>query len=154
LSGKLTTADFDETNTATVKFTIDPSKIKNAFAQEQIQIGASEMEIVFRRLPQLILRLNRDSYRYADRGTIEVINNSGTDMQIYVFCPENYIRFTALSFPVGTRAEIPFEIKLSTFMNAQMLFRKLPFMETIIEIKAKSPGKEIKKILPVTVGEW
>ena len=156
-SGKLTTADFDETNTATVNFTIDPAKIENNFAQEQILIGASDIsaiEIVYRRLPPLVLRLNRDSYRYADNGSIEVINNTGEEVQISVFCPESYIRFQSHNRNFGARGEIPFDVKLSTFMNAQMLFRKLPFMQTVIEVKAQIPGREIKKTLPIIVGEW
>jgi hypothetical protein len=153
-SGKLTTTDFDETNTATVKFTIDPKKIANTFAQEKISIADSAIDIIFRRLPPLVLRLNRDSYRYSDRGTIDVVNNSGKDMQVTVFCPDNFIRFTTQTFPVGTRAEIPFDIKLSAFMSAQMLFKKVPFMQTTIEVKAQFGGKEIKKVLPIIVGEW
>jgi len=153
-SGKLTTADFDETNIATVTFTIDPGKIKTTFAQEEIPVGDFIIEIVYRRLPPLVLRLSRDSYRYSDRGTIEVTNHSGAAMQVSVFCPENYIRFAAKSYPVDDSAEIPFDVKLSAFLNAQLLFRKLPFMETVIEIKAKSPGTEYKKVLPITIGEW
>jgi hypothetical protein len=75
-------------------------------------------------------------------------------MQVSAFCPESYVRFSARSFPVGARGEIPFEVKLSTFLNAQMLFRKLPYMQTTIELKAKIPGKEYKKTLEITVGEW
>jgi len=161
-SGKLNATDFDETNTATVKFSIDPAKIESTFVREQVIIGveAAEtgrniIEIIYRRLPPLVLRLNRNTYRYSDRGTIEVINNTGVNMQIGVFCPENYIRFAARTFPMmGVRGEIPFEIKLSAFMNAQMMFRKLPYMETFIEIKAKIPGQEFKRKLPIVVGEW
>jgi hypothetical protein len=154
-SGKLATTDFDETNTATVTFTIEPSKIKNAFAQETVQVGAgAEIEIVFRRLPPLVLRLSRNAYRFSDHGILEVINNSGTNMEISVFCRDNYIRFAANSSTVGARTEIPFNVKLSTFMNAQMIFKKTPFMQTDIEVTAKIDGRETKKILPVIVGEW
>jgi hypothetical protein len=154
-SGKLTASDFDDSNTATVNFTIEPSQVTDIFAREKIQIGTHDsIEIVYRRLPPLVLKLSRDTYRYADKGAIEVCNNTGKNMKIDVFCPENYIKFSARSFAVDARGEIPFEIKLSGFMNAQMLFRKLPYMQTIIEIKAKIPGQEIKKTLPVTVGEW
>ncbi|MCL1863869.1 MAG: DUF5717 family protein [Defluviitaleaceae bacterium] len=152
-SGKLGTADF-ENNISTVGFTIDPALIENNFAREQICVADRAIEIVYRRLPPLILKLNRDTYRYADRGTIEVINNTGATMQVGVFCPENYIRFSARSFPIGARGEIPFEVKLSAFMNAQMLFRKLPYMQTSIEISATVPGEIHKKTLPITIGEW
>ncbi|MCL2197781.1 MAG: DUF5717 family protein [Defluviitaleaceae bacterium] len=153
-SGKLGTADFDENNTATISFTLDPTLIENTFAREQISIADHTIEIVYRRLPPLILKLNRDTYRYTDRGTIEVINNTGATMQVGVFCPENYIRFAARSFPIEARGVIPFEVKLSAFMNAQMLFRKLPYMQTTIEINATIPGQKHKKTLPITIGEW
>ncbi|MDR0272508.1 MAG: DUF5717 family protein, partial [Clostridiales bacterium] len=141
-SGKLTASDFDETNTATVNFRIEPDKIKNTFAREQIIVGDEEIfEIVYKRLPPLVLRLNRETYRYSDKGVIEVINNTGVNMKVDVFCAENYVRFAARSFAIGARGEIPFEIKLSAFMNAQMLFRKLPFMKTVIEIRSQIPGQ-------------
>ncbi|MCL1843867.1 MAG: DUF5717 family protein [Defluviitaleaceae bacterium] len=153
-AGNLTTADFDENNTASINFNIDPTRIKTDFTRELVQIGDDTTEIIYRRQPLLSLKLNRETYRYADKGTIEVINNTGSNMQVAVFCPENYIRFAARSFPIGQIGEIPFDIKLSTFINAQMLFRKLPFMHTLIEVRAKIPGNEYKKTLPITVGEW
>lgn len=158
-SGKLTASDFDETNTATVNFTIDSKKITDSFVREQVTIGTyahdkNIMEIICRRLPAFVLRLNRDTYRYADKGVIEVRNNTGSTMQISVFCPESYIRFSARSYPIGARGEIPFEVKLSAFMNAQVLFRKLPYMRTTIETKAKIPGQEFKKTFPIVVGDW
>ncbi|MCL2223369.1 MAG: DUF5717 family protein [Defluviitaleaceae bacterium] len=157
-SAKLTSADFDETNTATVTFTIDPTKITNTFAQESIPLqGANAgdtIEIIYRRLPHLTLKLSRDSYRYTDRGSIEITNNTGKNLTLSIFCPDNFIRFAQPTFPISARAEIPFDVKLSTFMNAQMLFRKLPFMHTVIEIKTTIHGTEIKKTIPVVVGEW
>ncbi|MCL2455930.1 MAG: DUF5717 family protein [Defluviitaleaceae bacterium] len=223
-SGKLSSADFDEENIATVDFTIDPRAVrraveisrkknhatsceknistqnekfaardveisheknhttrdeknistqnekfaahddddffssqKNIFVREKIFIGAEKkisLEIIYRRLPPLVVKLSRDAYRYADKGFIEIFNNTGMNMKIDVFCPENYIRFSARSYPVGARGEISFDVKLSTFLNAQMLFRKLPYMRTIIELKAKIPGQEIKKTLPIIIGEW
>ena len=160
-SGKLAASDFNETHAATVNFSIDPTQIKKSYAREQVVIGteaatdgSNVVEIVYRRTPALILRLNRGAYRYEDRGIIEVINNTGKNMQVETFCPENYIRFTARSFAVGAYGEIPFEVKLSAFMSAQLFFRKLPYMNTVIEIKAKIPGQEYKKNLPITVGEW
>jgi len=149
-SGKLTAADFNDTNIATVSFTINPSKIESNFAREEIIFLQEKIEILYRRLPPLSLRLNRDTYRYADRGTIEVINNTDKSLTLSVFCPKDYIRFPARSFPIGALAQIPFDIKLSAFMNAQMLFKKLPYMKTAIEISTDS----YKKTLPITVGEW
>ncbi|MCL2216023.1 MAG: DUF5717 family protein [Defluviitaleaceae bacterium] len=160
-SGKLSAADFNEAHCATINFSIDPTQISKSYARELVIIGTdtasgggNTVEIVYRRTPPLILRLNRAAYRYEDKGIIEVINNTGMNMQVEAFCPESYIRFTARSFPIGAYGEIPFEVKLSPFMSAQLFFRKLPYMKTAIEIKAKVPGQEHKKNLPITVGEW
>ena len=160
-TGKLAASDFNDLHTATINFSIDPTQIKKSYAREQVIIGTEAaldnsniIEIVYRRKPTLILRLNRDAYRYEDRGIIEVINNTGMNMQVETFCPENYIRFTARSFVIGAYGEIPFEVKLSAFMKAQFFLRKLPYMKTVIEIKAKVPGQEHKKKLPIVVGEW
>ncbi|MCL2840543.1 MAG: DUF5717 family protein [Defluviitaleaceae bacterium] len=160
-SGKLAASDFNETHAATINFSIDPTQIRKSYAREQVVIGtdaaedgSNVLEIVYRRVPPLIVRLNRAAYRYEDKGVIEVINNTGKNMQIETFCPESYIRFTARSFVVGAVGEIPFDVKLSAFMSAQLFFRKLPYMKTSIEIKAKIPAQEFKKNLPIIVGEW
>jgi len=153
-SGKLAASDFDETNTAAITFTIDPAKIKGNIAREEIIIGTDvarcSAEIIYRRLPPFVFRMNRSTYRYSDRGTIEVTNNTGEPARLEIFCPENYVRFAATTYKIPARGEIPFDIKLSAFTNAQMFFRKLPFMKANIEIKCG----DFKKILPLTVGEW
>jgi hypothetical protein len=149
-SEKLTAADFDYDDIATVDFSIEPAKIKAPFAGESLTIGENTLEILYRRKPELVLSLNREAYRYSDRGVIEIANNTGKTLQISVFCKENYIRFAEKTFPVGVKGEIPFEVKLSAFMSAQMLFRRLPIMRSEIELKIG----ETKKFLPITVGEW
>ncbi|MCL2355980.1 MAG: DUF5717 family protein [Defluviitaleaceae bacterium] len=153
-SGKLASSDFDEENTAAVTFTIDPEKITGSIARDEIIIGTDAVrcsaEIIYRRLPPFVLRLNRGTYRYSDRGTIEVTNNTGAPARLEIFCPESYIRFAAGAYTIPARGEIHFEIKLSAFTNAQMFFRKLPFMKANIEIKSD----RFKKILPITIGEW
>ena len=160
-SGKLSASDFNEEYAAVINFSIDPTRIPNLYAREQVVVGAEPsadgsniVEIVYRRKPSLQLRLNRDAYRYDDKGTINVVNNTGINMQVEVFCPESYIRFAARRFPVGAYGEIPFNIKLSAFMSAQLFFRKLPFLKTVIEIRATVPGQIHKKSLPIVVGEW
>jgi len=158
-SGKLSASDFNDEHVATVNFSIDPMQIKSIYASEQVIIGAEEdadnsIEITYHRTPPLVLRLNREAYRYEDKGAIQVVNNTGVNIQAEVFCPDNYIRFNARRFAIGNFGEVPFEVKLSPFLSAQLMFRKLPYMETVIEIRATAPGQVYKKKLPVTVGEW
>jgi len=154
---RLMSNDFDKNLTATVDFSIDPRKISGSYVRDLITIGVepqNTVEITYRRLPPISLRLNRASLRYDDRGILQVTNNTGEDIRVEVFCTESYVRFSARSYLVGAYGEIPFEIKLSAFLSAQLFFRKLPFMKTSIEVKTTAPGLTYKKSIPLTVGEW
>jgi len=153
-ANRLIPADFDEDNRARINFTIDPTKIRTIHAHERVYIGEHVAEITFRRLPPLTARLNRDAYRFDDKGVIEIANHTGEDLTIEVFCADAHIRFNAQRFVVGKFHEIPFTVKLSTLMNAGRLFRKTPYLHTKIEIKGKKSGWEQKLTLHVNVGEW
>jgi len=148
------TNEFKDNLTAMLQFSIDPTKITSSCAQELVTIGTETVVITYRRTAPAILRLNQAAYRYEDSGVIKVVNNTGKDMRVEVFCPESYVRFSARSYLVGEYGEIPFDIKLSAFLSAQLFFRKLPYMKTTVEIKATTPGKLFKKKLPIIVGEW
>jgi hypothetical protein len=126
------------------------------YAQETVVVGTAEniVDIVFRRAQPLTLRLNRESYRYDDRGVIEVYNQSGVNLDIEVACADKYIHFPARKHVAGARYEIPFTVKLTTLMSAQLLFRKTPFMRTVIEAKTVCHGRPIRLRLPIIVGEW
>ncbi|MCL2188879.1 MAG: DUF5717 family protein [Defluviitaleaceae bacterium] len=153
-ANRLISSDFDNENRARVNFSVDPTLIKGRYARECIKIGGNEAEIIFRRPLAITARLNREAYRFDDKGVIEIFNHSGGDLAVEVFCPDNYVRFAARTYSAGKYYEIPFTIKLSAFMNAGRLFRKTPYMRTSIEIKGASPGKVYKIRLPIVVGEW
>lgn len=153
-ANRLISGDFDAEGRARINFAIDPKKISARYARECVSINEHTAEIIFRRQPFLTARLNRESYRFDDKGTIEVTNNTGGDLAVELFCADSYIRFAAKRYVIGKAHEIPFQIKLSAFMNAGRLLRKTPFMKTTIEVKGAGLGKANKIILPVTVGEW
>jgi len=154
-ASRLIQSDFDEDLTAVVNFSIDPLKVYRSYARELVNIGPDNtIEIEYRRTAPVILRLNRIALRYEDSGVIEVINNTGSDVRIEVFCPESFVRFSAKSYLVGEYGEIPFDVKPSAFLSAQLFFRKLPYMKTAIEIKAMAPGLMHNKQIPLIVGEW
>ena len=75
-------------------------------------------------------------------------------MNVEPFCVESYIKFGARRYPAGAYAEIPFEVKLSALLSANVFFRKLPYMKTVIEVRATLPGEAYKKTLPVVVGDF
>ena len=158
-TSRLTQSDFQDSLFAIANFSIDPLKISGSYARELVTVGVepsdkNTIEIVYRRMAPIVLQLNRTSFSYEDNGVIEVINNTGKDMRIEVFCPEKYVRFSARSYLVGEYGKIPFEIKLSAFLSAQRFFRKFPYMKTAVEIKATAPGQAYKKRIPLVVGEW
>ena len=153
-SNKLTQHDFKDSRTATIQFEINPAKIIGPYTHEFVTIGTETVQITYHRTAPAILQLNRAAYCYEDNGLIKVVNNTGKNMRIEVFCPESYVRFSARSYLIEAYGEIPFTIKLSTFLSAQMFFRKLPYMKTTIEVKATIPGELYLKNLPIVVGEW
>jgi len=153
-ASRLIQSDFDQDLIASVNFSIDPGKIATSYAREVVTIGTESTEIVCRRTAPVIVRVNRTAFRYDDKSVLEVINNTGADIKIEVFCPDSYVRFTARSYIVGAYAEIPFEIKLSAFLAAQLFFRKTPYMKTSLEVRAVADGHMYKKVTPLVVGEW
>jgi len=153
-ASRLTTSDFKDTLSAALHFSIDPTQIAENYVREQVTIGTDIIEISYRRNPPLSMKLSRTTYRFDDSGTIDITNNTGQDMRVEVFCPESYVRFSAKSYLVGANGQVPFGIKLSPFLSAQLFFRKLPYMKTELEIKATVPGAVYVKKLPVVVGEW
>jgi len=153
-ASRLMPNDFDSELSAKVAFSVDPAKIAGNYAREVVDIGGNCVEVVYRRTPPVVIRIPRYSLKYEDRAVIEVINNTGKDMKIEVFCQDSYVRFSARSYIVGAYGEIPFNIKLSAFLSAQLFFRKLPYMKAMVEVKATSPGYAYTKKLPLVVGEW
>lgn len=155
---RLITSDFNEANTAMVKFSIDPLRIKGRYAEETVAVGSPEPEnhvaLVFKRRAAFMARLGKEAYRFEDHGFIDIVNHTGGDLLLELFCGDAFVRFAARKYPAGEHLEIPFDIKLSAFMTAQLLFRKLPFLRTTIEVRTVYRDAVIIRKLPLTVGEW
>jgi hypothetical protein len=157
LTQRLISSDFNEANTAMVNFTIDPLQIGGRYAGEKVTVGLDEantVALVFKRAAPLSVRLDRDAYRFDDQGTVFIANNTGGELLVELFCKESFIRFEARRYMAGERYEIPFGVKLSAFMSAQLLFRKLPFLKATIEVKTVYRDQLIKKQLEIVVGKW
>jgi hypothetical protein len=156
---RLISSDFNEADTAVVNFGIDPLRIANRYAKETVIIGPEEepgnsLDIIFRQEQPLSVHLGREGYRFEDKGVIAVTNNTGKDLIMEVFCKDSFIRFEARKYMVGSFYEIPFEVRLSGFMSAQLLFRKLPFLRSTVELKTVCYGKVVRRNLSLTVGKW
>jgi len=104
--------------------------------------------------PVFTMGLNRKGFRYEDRGTIEITNNTGSDMQVEVYSRERHVYFKSVAYIIGSTGSIPFEIRPSAFTSAQRLFRKIPYISTYIDVRARCPGRVYNKRLQITIGEW
>ena len=158
-TGRLSFADFDANNRATVRITLDPKLIPGAFAREQIMVGPAPdpgniLEITFRRLAPFNVRLNRQGFRYEDKGSIEVENNTGSNIRIDLHSRDRYVRFYAQSHMAGAVHSIPFEIRPSAFASAQRIFRRLPYVATYIDVRVHSHGRVFHERLHLKIGEW
>jgi len=140
-----------------IHFTVDPTLVDGVYVREFVTIGSdpqNTVEITFRRTTGISLIADRDAYQLGEKGMLKVINRTGKDIKVEAFCPGNCIHFAARSYIVGVEANIPFDVKLSALLSAQMFFRKVPYIETSIEVKVTLPGQVVKKSIPLAVGEW
>ena len=158
-TNRLASGDFDQDNRAMVGVSVDSLLVTGTFARERIFVGPepaedNTLEVTFRRATPFILRLNRAGYRYEDRGSIEIENNTGLNMTIEVYCRDRHVRFFATSHPVKATHSIPFEIRPSAFASAQRLFRRLPYVSTYIDVRATCPGQVFHRRLYFNIGEW
>ena len=156
---RLSSSDFDNDNQATVELSVDPLKIPQNFAREHILVGptpetGSILEVNFRRAANFTVKLNQQGFRYEDRGSVVVENNTGANMRVDVFSKDKYVRFYAQSHMVGPVHAIPFEIRPTAFASAQRLFRRLPYVSTYIDIRLQSMGRVVHKRLLLNIGEW
>jgi len=158
-TGRLSSSDFSNNNRATVDIGIDPILIPSNFAREHILIGPTPetgnmLEVTFLRAASFTISLNRKGFRYEDRGSIEVENNTGANMRIDVFSRDKYVRFYAQSHVAGAAHSIPFEIRPSAFASAQRLFRRLLYVSTYIDVRIVTLGQVYHQRLHLNIGEW
>ncbi|MCL2404329.1 MAG: DUF5717 family protein [Defluviitaleaceae bacterium] len=159
---RLSSPDFDSSNRAMVEFTVDPLKIPQNFVREHIQVGTAQpagdtaglLEVTFRRAPNFTINLNQKGFRYEDKGSVVIKNNTGANMRVDVFSRDRYVRFYAQAHMVGPVHSIPFEIRPSAFAGAQRLFRRLPYVSTYIDVRVHSMGQVFHKRLHLNIGEW
>lgn len=156
-STRLTTADYDHENKAPVGIKINPGLMPSPFVKEQIQVGTEVLTLAVRLAPSFALRLNKEGFRYEDRGIIEVENNTGFDMTVDVHSRDRHVRFFRASYTAprqGGPLSIPFEIRPSAFFGTRRIFRRLPYISTYVDVRARCPAQEYRKRLYLNIGEW
>ena len=158
-SKSLTSADFSE-GMAKIRYRIDPRLIQNRYNGAIIAIKTTNdreptrVSIVAKSSPLIKVWMPREGYSYKDEGVIVIENQIGSALQIEISCKESFVRFKERRYKVDGQLQIPFSIKLSPMLSARMLFSKIPAMTATIEVKASYRGKESKKNLTLTAGEF
>jgi len=140
-----------------IPFIINPGFMDSTYATENITIGtnpANSVEISLRRTTGLSVKTDRDAYIFGSIGAISITNYTGKNVKVEAKCQTGCIHFSARSYIIGREEQIPFRVTLSPLLSAQMFFRKRPYIETVLRIKASLPGQVYKKNIPLCVGEW
>jgi len=151
--------DFDKNNTAVINYRIDPLLISKRYEREQILIETcaeqENVNIVFKRTMPLTVQLKKEGYTFNDNGEILLRNNSADSMIIQLFCKDTFVKFVQSDYKLasGGKLLVPFSIKLSITQSAQIMFRRVPFLRTNLQIICIHKGKKIEKLLPITAGE-
>ena len=156
-ASRIISSDFNNENTAVINFTIDPAKIITNYARERILIGTGKniLEIVYKKSRPIIVKLVNENIRFDDKGRISIINNTGKLIKIELVCSDNFIKFQTKNIIIeNAYQEVPFDVKLSPFTSARLMFSRQPYIRTQITLKATAPGWAMDLNLPVTVGEW
>jgi len=154
-STRIATADYDQDNSARIGIEINPNLMTSPFANIRIYVGDEALTLSVRKAPRVSLRLNREGFKYQDRGALEVENNSGFDLAVEVRSRDRHVRFYRTSYTVPPGGlSIPFEIRQSAFFGTRRVFRRLPYISTYVDVRARCTAQEYKRRLYLNIGEW
>ncbi len=154
-SSRVTSSDFRDTDKAVITYSIDPILIVKKKVFEKIIIGENTaVDLRVRVAPVFTAVLKKEFLGFKDTGEIIITNNSKEEIMINVFSKENFVKFECSNHLVGSNARIPFNIKLSPFLMAQMAIKKQPTLSAEIYLKTTINKKKVEKILYITVGEY
>jgi hypothetical protein len=131
---KLTSADFDENNTAKIGYTIKPYYVTEKTDFEKITVGGNFIMFYVKKTPPLSGVLSDETFTSSKRGYVLVTNNTGRDLTIEVSVSDNSVKFESARFLISSFAKIPFDIKLPVAVSAQFLFKRRPSISAEIFI--------------------
>jgi len=144
---KLTTEDFDESDTATIGYLIEPRFLTEKTDCEFIIAGENgRIPVYVKSRPPLSAATQKESYLQNEKGHVLITNNTGKDLLVEIAVSENYLRFEGARYFVGAFAKIPFDVKTAGF---QYSFKRRPALTA--EITVSAPEYAYKKKLDVQV---
>jgi len=135
-------------------YSIDPSLIKGRYVSDSLILsGNPEAEAVITviREPYLKVKLNKESYNPNSSGILYVKNYTDLDLMLEIQPSQPYVAFEAKKHYVGEYAEIPFQIKLSTFQS--MAIKKQPAIASI-DIQARVRDDLVFQQLKIRIGDF
>lgn len=94
--------------------------------------------------------LSRHSYKSEDSGYLKIKNNTDKSIMLEIAAIESFVRFKAAKYMVEKTAEIPFEIKVNSFLNLGI--GKKPVNVSDIICRTVVDGKPYKDTLTVKAG--
>jgi hypothetical protein len=100
-------------------YVIDPALFSERRARADVIIrptgGAELVHRIYVFLePALSVRLNKDSFGFSDGGHVIIENNTGGDLVVELTPRHDFIRFQGRRYLISARAEIPFEVRLTS----------------------------------------
>lgn len=129
---------------------INTSNIKDKVSRGIVDIQGNgydtALEIVIKREPIFSVEVSKNYYNMYDKGSIKIINNTGSDVKIEVETNKS-IEFKSKKYFISAYAEIPFEVKFSKTFDLM----KVPMYKTTIIIKSMVEGKAIKKYINIKI---
>ena len=135
-------------------YSIDPSLIKGRYASDSLILASNpeaEAVITVIREPYLKVKLNKESYNPNSSGVVYVKNYTDLDLMLEIQPSQPYVAFEAKKHYVGEYAEIPFQIKLSTFQS--MAIKKQPAIASI-NIQARVRDDLVFRQLKIRIGDF
>ena len=148
---RLSTDDFDEAGLTEVDYIIFPEKLGAKRATAAINIGNNPGRDIFIRCgtaPPFEAHLDKQDYAFEDKGVLRLLNNTGRDLMIDIYC-ESFVRFEAKRYFISETAEIKFDIKFSTLKAATLALRKQLYAKTQIHVTAVGGSFVVK--MPLTL---
>ena len=146
--------DFASGDSASLSFTIDPTKIKTSHVSDKIVIGNLEISIKVKASPSFVFYLPKAYFKAGAHGRLIVHNLSGASATLDLIASESFIRLDTKTaeLPHG-ETELSFTAKLSPIQSAQMLIKKQPTVTGEIQARITQNKRVLTKSLSVTIGE-
>ena len=152
----ITEEDFAGGNTASLAYSIDPTKIRSGRVSDKIIVGGISVDVKVKASPAFACHVKNAYLKTGGRGVLAVRNLSGAPATLELSASDSFIRLdsrdTPLALPAGN-SEIGFTAKLSPIQSAQMLIKKQPTVSGELRVRITQNERVFSKNIGITIGE-